>query len=140
MLVELLISTGMVVLTVVIHGIGLAGMGRVFHAEEGGRGRARLSVFSPRGVGFMIAIALALFVLHGIEIWLYAALYNLLDAVPDFRTAVYFSTATYGTVGYDDSALDAKWLLIGGIEGINGMLLLGWSTAFFVTVITRLRV
>ena len=135
-----MIATGMVVLTVVIHGVGLAGMGRVFHAEETGRSRGRLSVFSPRGLGFMIAIALALFFLHGVEIWLYAALYNLLDAVPDFRTAVYFSTATYGTVGYDDSALDPKWLLIGGIEGINGMLLLGWSTAFFVTVITRLRV
>jgi hypothetical protein len=27
---------------------------------------------------------------------------------------------------------------VSAIEGINGLLLLGWSTAFFVTIVTRL--
>jgi hypothetical protein len=30
------------------------------------------------------------------------------------------------------------WRLVSAIEGMNGVLLLGWSTAFFVTVVARL--
>jgi hypothetical protein len=32
-----------------------------------------------------------------------------------------------------------SWRLVSAIEGINGIILIGWSTAFFVTVIARLR-
>ena len=31
------------------------------------------------------------------------------------------------------------WRLVSAIEGINGIILIGWSTAFFVTLIARMR-
>ena len=35
--------------------------------------------------------------------------------------------------------LDADWRLMGAIESANGFLLLGWSTAFLISVVSRLR-
>ncbi len=51
---------------------------------------------------------------------------------------MYFSTITYSTTGYDDDLLAEQWRLVAAIEGMNGVLLMGWSTAFFVTGVTRL--
>jgi len=92
---------------------------------------------SPRALMHTQALVIALFALHGIEIWLYAFLYLQLGAVADLETAVYFSSITYGGIGYDDSYLAARWRLVSAIEGVNGVLLLGWSTAFFITVVAR---
>ncbi|TAJ71434.1 MAG: two pore domain potassium channel family protein [Phenylobacterium sp.] len=136
MLVELLFATGMVALTVVIHGVGLALLGRVTQAEENAK---QLDWLSARGVGFTVGLVLGLFLLHGLEIWLYAVLYHLLGAVGDVRSAVYFSTTTYAAIGYGDEVMAPRWRLLGGIEGINGVILLGWSTAFFVTIMSGLR-
>lgn len=33
----------------------------------------------------------------------------------------------------------ARWRLVSAIEGVNGILSLGWPTAFFVTTVARLR-
>jgi len=35
--------------------------------------------------------------------------------------------------------LDRQWRLFGAIEGANGLLLFGWSTAFLFSVTGRLR-
>jgi hypothetical protein len=87
----------------------------------------------------IVAAATGLFALHGAEIWAYAALYYALGALPDFETALYFSTSTYTTIGYGDVLLPRSWRLVGAIEGANGIILLGWSTAFFVGMVRRIR-
>jgi hypothetical protein len=46
---------------------------------------------------------------------------------------------TYAGIGFDDDDMSRRWRLVSAIEGVNGFLLLGWSTAFFVTVVARLR-
>jgi hypothetical protein len=138
MLIELGIATLMVLLTVLVHTIGLLILAmwvRVAVAEEHERD---IHPLSPRGVMLIVSVVLGLFVVHGIEIWSYALLYLKLDAVDGLREAVYFSTITYAAIGYDDEPIADAWKLIAGIEGVNGLLLLGWSTAFFVTVINRL--
>jgi hypothetical protein len=139
-LAELLIATAMVVLTVILHGWGLAWLARLLRVEAlDSQASGRLSLVSARAVGFTIAAVLGLFVLHGVEIWLYALLYNGLGAIPDFRIAVFYSTATYAAIGYGENEIAESWRLLGSIEGINGVVLLGWSTAFFIRVITRFR-
>ena len=94
--------------------------------------------FSVKRAVLILIIVLALFTLHGIEIWLYAAVYLLIDAVQNLEAAVYYSTITYASIGFGDTEMARQWRLVGAIEGINGVLLLGWSTAFFVTVVARL--
>ena len=56
----------------------------------------------------------------------------------DFEDALYFSTSTYATIGYGDLVLSRSWRIVGAIEGVNGIILLGWSTAFFVSIVRRL--
>lgn len=95
--------------------------------------------FTPRATLPVLAIMLALVFVHGIETWLYAGLNLYLGAVADLETAVYFSTMTYAAIGFGDSEMARQWRLVSAIEGVNGVLLLGWSTAFFVSVVARLR-
>ena len=94
---------------------------------------------SLRGYSVTLLTILGLFALHGAEIWLYAFLYLALGAIDGLRDAIYFSTITYGAIGYSDAVMAERWRLVSAIEGINGIILLGWSTAFFITVVARLR-
>jgi hypothetical protein len=136
---ELAVATAMVLLTVVIHAIGLYSVARLLRLEEREEAAAQVHPLSPRGFATTLVVILSLIALHGTEIWLYAFLYDLIGAVDGLRNAVYFSTVTYGAIGYDDAAMAEEWRLVSAIEGINGIILIGWSTAFFVTVVARMR-
>jgi hypothetical protein len=82
---------------------------------------------------------LGLMAIHTLEIWLYALAFLAVGALGDFETALYFSTTSFTTLGYGDVVLDRQWRLLGAIEGANGLLLWGWSTAFLFSVIGRMR-
>ena len=138
MLTPLVVATAMVLLTVLVHGGGLILLSRVLRLERSEEHIVAISPLSIRGLLFTMAVVLGLFALHGIEIWLYAALYMLVGALTGLHEAVYFSTITYSTIGYDDEGIAPAWRLIAAIEGVNGILLLGWSTAFFVSFMARL--
>jgi voltage-gated potassium channel Kch len=77
--------------------------------------------------------------LYAIEVWLYAGAYLIIGALPDLESALYFSTVSFTTIGYGDVVLGERWRLVGAIEGANGLLLFGWSTAFLFSVISRMR-
>jgi Ion channel len=136
MLIQLTLATAMVVLTVLIHGAGITALARGLRIEA--NDVAEHHHFSVKRAAVILIIVLALFTLHGIEIWLYAAVYLVIDAVHSLEAAVYYSTITYSSIGFGDTEMARQWRLVGAIEGINGVLLLGWSTAFFVTVVARL--
>jgi len=82
---------------------------------------------------------LGLVAIHTIEIWLYAVVYFALGALAEFEAALYFSTTSFTTIGYGDVVLEKKWRLLSAIEGANGLLLFGWSTAFLFSVTARMR-
>ena len=138
MITQLAVSTLMVIVTVIFHGGGLTVLGRMLRGEVQVERSHHIPGLSPRTMAFTLALVMALFVLHGVEIWLYAFLYEVLGAVENLETAVYFSTISYAGIGFDDRYIDPDWRLVAAIEGINGLLLLGWSTAFFVTIVARL--
>lgn len=137
MLIELVISTLMVLVTVILHGGGLLTLGHLMEMREHSTGKTRISPLSVEGAIVAVLAALGLLVLHGIEIWLYAFLYSEIGAVGTLRDAIYFSTIAYASIGFSDAAMAPQWKLLGALEGINGALLLGWSVAFFVTLMTR---
>lgn len=134
--VELGVSAVMVCLTVVVH---LAGLDLLLSLtrlhlrflKTGWSPLDRLIV--PLG------IALGLFALHGLEIWLYAFSFRLLDILPTIEQALYVSTSAYSTVGEAGAALPAPWRIVGVLEAVNGMLLIGWSTAFLFGVLEHLQ-
>lgn len=135
---DLALSTVMVLVTVAIHGFGLVLLSRLLRTEAYAETVGHVPAFSMRSLVFTQVLVLSLFALHGVEIWLYGFVYVLIGAIPDLSTAIYFSTISYAAIGYSDVHIAPAWRLVGAIEGINGLLLLGWSTAFFVAVVTRL--
>jgi hypothetical protein len=136
---ELAVGTLLAVASVIIHGLGLLALSKLVRLETHEEGSRHMTPVSPRGFLVTIAVVLGLFVLHGVEIWLYALAYLALGAIADFSTALYFSTITYAAIGFDAEPLDPAWRMVAGIEGFNGLILIGWSTAFFVTVMGRIR-
>lgn len=136
MLANFVVSAAMVGATVTIHFGGLLGLlwllrrrGHRFRAHESWLGQGAALVF----------VVLGLVAITTVEIWLYAVVFFLLNALPDFESALYFSTTSYTTIGYGDVVLENKWRLLGAIEGANGLLLFGWSTAFLISVTARMR-
>lgn len=135
MILQLTVATMMVLLTVMMHGLGLALLGRFMNSEARQERQDHVPALSIRSLGFTLMLVLILVGLHGVEIWSYAFVYQILGAVSDLETAVYFSTISYAGIGFDDRYINPAWRLVSAVEGINGLLLLGWSTAFFVNVV-----
>ena len=136
MFANLLLATAMVTATVVIHFAGLLALLRLL----GSRGHGFRANESTLGQGALIvSVVLGLFAIHTVEIWLYAMVYVAVGAVAEFDTALYFSTTSFASIGYGDIVLDHQWRLVSAIEGVNGLILIGWSTAFLMSLMTRLR-
>jgi Ion channel len=117
---------------VVTHAIGVASAVR-FLRRQTARSRRFWSwtwLFA-RLAGWMI-------LLHLIEITVFALFYGWKQAMPDLPTALYFSAVTYTTTGYGDVILPSGWRLIGGVEALTGILMCGWSTAFFFAIVSRM--
>lgn len=136
MFANLALATLMVGITVAIHLGGLLGLLWVLR-DRAHRIRARESRLVPLGV--ILFVVLGLVAIHSVEIWLYGAAFWAIGAVSDFETALYFSTVTFTTLGYGDVVLEGNWRLFGAIEAGNGLILFGWSTAFLLSVTSRLR-
>jgi voltage-gated potassium channel len=126
----------MVALTVITHLLGLSVLIAATHRHSR---RLQNERTFARQILVLVGVSFGLFVLHGGEIWSYATLYYMVDAIHSFEDALYFSTATYATVGYGELTLSRSWRILGAIEGANGVVLLGWSTAFFISIVGRIR-
>ncbi|MCH7812351.1 MAG: two pore domain potassium channel family protein [Chloroflexi bacterium] len=75
-----------------------------------------------------------------LEAGTWAAVYLAVGAIPDLETALYFSTVTFTTLGYGDVTLDAGWRLLASLQGANGTIMFGWTTALVMAVIHRMAV
>lgn len=75
-----------------------------------------------------------------VDIWLWTILFYCLEpeVLQNLDTALYFTTATFTTVGYGDIVLPPDWRLLAASAAINGMILFGWSTAFIFEIMTAL--
>ena len=89
-------------------------------------------------VGTIYLIMMVMLTGHVVQIGLWAVLYVLEGAFVDFQTALYFSGATFTTIGYGDVALQPGWYMLGPLEGITGLLMFGVSTAGMAAVIMRM--
>lgn len=126
----------LVLVTVLIHGAMLAVAARwVDHvmphvvSRYGFAGRTSL-------VGMGI---LWIFLAVTIEIWAWAIYFNETGALTDLEEAVYFAIVCFTTLGFGDITLPKPWRLLSGVCAANGLIIFGWSTAFMVELVGRLR-
>ena len=132
-----LIGAALVTITIVIHAIGSTMWVRHVTQRYANDSdwRNRLSIL------ILIQTVLVLVALHAIEIMIWAGSYIVL--LPDgelasFEKAVYFSFVTFTTLGYGDITLSEGWRILSGIEALNGILLIGWTTAMLFSLVQHL--
>ncbi len=136
MFTPLLIASILVVSTVIIHMVGLVGLMAFLQARSG---RIRPFKSSFRQGIFIVMIVLGLVAIHAVEIWIYALFYNFAGVFGSMEEALYYSTSTFTTAGFGDVVIEGDWRIVGALESFNGFLLIGWSTAFLVALIGRMR-
>jgi hypothetical protein len=126
-------GAGLLALSVVVHMTGMVALFRwVLRAHVLLPARFWMQTW------LLIRVAWALTFMHLVEITVWALFLWWRDCLPDFESALYFSSVTYATVGYGDIVLPDAWRLLGPIEGLTGILMCGLSTAFFFAVVARL--
>jgi hypothetical protein len=130
------IATGslLVALTVLIHTCGL------IMIAAGTPPIARWFGFHNHVVGrtlVMTGTVLGLLGIMTVEVWVWGLAYSLLGVTQQFADGLFLSTAMFSTIGYGELPVNPSWNLLTALEGINGFLLIGWSTAYLVGAATR---
>jgi hypothetical protein len=123
-------------LCALLHAGGLYLISRLFHLEDRELERRSLG---PETAGLIVIIALSLFTLHFAEIGVFALVYELVGAAPEFHDALYYSASAYTTAGNGIEDLGTDWRLLGAAEALAGFLLIGWSVAYLVAKLRKLR-
>jgi hypothetical protein len=136
LVLNLAAATMMVAVTTLTHFFGLLGLTRLM---SGAHTRLRPHESMWRQAGMILLVVFGIFALHTLQIWCYALLYRLLGEFATFERALYFSTVSFSTLGLGDLTLSVNWRVLGAIEAMNGLVLIAWSTAFLMSVTTRLR-
>ncbi|PHS25503.1 MAG: K+ channel TrkA-N [Robiginitomaculum sp.] len=98
---------------------------------------AKFNVF--RSSATIMLVVMGIFLIHTVEVWTYAVLYYELALFDTFEACLYFSTSVFTTVGFGDLVVGPNWRLLTAIESANGFLLLGWSTAFLISLTGHMR-
>jgi hypothetical protein len=132
-----LMGAALIAITVAIHALGTAFLvkylANTFLDRTGHWGSG--SVLTA-----LMLAALTLVFLHAIEIIVWAGAYKTIvpsGELADFEAAVYFSFVTFTTLGYGDITLSDGFRLLSGIQALNGILLVGWSTALMFAVVQK---
>ena len=135
MLELMLVAVLLVAATVVVHAVGTTFWMRRLHFYTDSDGYFK----ERKALPAVIWTAVVLMMLHVIEVVLWAVAYLLLlpgGHLDSFEKAAYFSMVTFTTLGYGDITLtDHQWRMLSGIEALNGILLVGWTTAFLFMVV-----
>jgi len=111
-----------------------------------------ISIMIPR-VSFpvrvkVLLVVIACFAAHTVEVWLYAVAYMIIQQLGlgalqgkvegQFADFLYFSATSYSTLGFGDVFPTGAIRIVSGVQGINGLFLIAWSTSFTYFVMDRL--
>lgn len=134
---NLAVSIGMIVLCVLVHAWGTAALVLPLRTPAGHRWRQGRPA---QHACVLIYVVLGLIVLHAVEIMLYGALYLGLGEFKDIEHSLYFASTTFSSLGFGDVIISENWRLTSSIEGVIGLILIGWSTAILAAVTARMGV
>ena len=132
---DLLFATVLLAGSVVVHAVALGYLLRWL-----GRRTARGPLGFWWSIWLLVGVAFRLVVSHVLQVVCWGVFFWSEGVFADFPAAAYFSIITYTTVGYGDLVPSQPWRWTAGVEGLTGILMCGWSTAFFFAVVNRIYV
>ncbi len=89
----------------------------------------------------LILTAFFLLLLNITQAFLWAIMYYFVPQITEFETlekAFYFSLVTFTTLGYGDMTIGTSYRILSGIEAMNGILLIGWSTTLMFSAMMQI--
>ena len=132
-----LIGIGIVAITVVLHALGtIAWVRHLSRRFPEGQGLGQVS----GAIDALLTTVVVATVLHALQVAIWAIAYIMMLPAGELQTmeeAIYFSFVTFTTLGYGDITLSEGWRILSGMEALNGILLVGWTTALLFAVVQR---
>jgi len=136
--IAILLPLGIAVLitfgTVIIHALAMMPMIYFVHYELR---LGRAGVLFWRDVTIVAGATLVALAAHLVAIVTWAMVFSLCGEFSQLAEAVYHSGLNYTTLG-DSAVISPSWRLLAPLEGANGMLMFGVSTAMLFAMIQRL--
>jgi Ion channel len=129
---QIMVGAGTSAVNLVIHATLLAAIARVItglRMHDGfvpGLLQRTLVIFTT---GALLVAA------HFLEVLVWAVTYYIVDAAPPGTPLIYFAFVNYTTLGYGDIVPVPEWRLLAPITALNGIMLIGWSTALVYAVL-----
>jgi Ion channel len=133
MLRQVLVGAGVCACTIVIHALVMTAVVRV------AQGLGTKRVWHPwlRLAAVMTGTVSVLMLAHVSEVLVWSMTYAVTHAAPAGANLAYFAFVNYTTLGYGDITPVPRWLLLGPITAMDGILMFGWSTAVIFEVLRR---
>ena len=69
---------------------------------------------------------------------IWAALFMRLDEFDRWSTAFYYSLVNFATLGYGDIVMSDDWRILGAMEAVNGVMMLGITTSLLYALFNHL--
>jgi voltage-gated potassium channel len=135
MILNIFIGLVVIGITIVIQGYGTKFW---IHHLRNNYTNKPLHSFDHRTVRLLVYTALFLLSLNFIEAIIWGFTYYILPGITEFETlekAIYFSLVTFTTLGYGEITISSTNRILAGFEAMNGVLLLGWTTAMMFSVL-----
>lgn len=86
-------------------------------------------------VGLLGMVMSLLVIGNLLQISIWALLFTWLNEFQDIQTAVYHSAVNFATLGYGDIVMSEDRRILGPLEAINGVLMVGVSTAVIMATL-----
>lgn len=135
MLLNILIGLSMVGITVIIQAFGTSFWIKHLINELS---KIRGQISNIASMKLLVSTSIFLLVINTFQAIIWAVLYyNITDVseIKTFEEAIYFSLITFTTLGYGDLTMSMDHRVLSGIEALNGILLIGWSTTLIYSTV-----
>ena len=136
LLLQIGASAALVAIAIVVHSVSLIEFSRRLHLRQE---ELRDRQFDYTAILLLVGLGMLLITVHSIEILIFAGFYLWVGALHSVEEALYYSASCYATLGASTPFFAQEWRLVGAMEAVIGFILIGWSTAFMVSTVNRLR-
>jgi voltage-gated potassium channel Kch len=72
------------------------------------------------------------------QILLWGGLFVVLNEFTNYHVAVYHSAVNFASLGYGDIVMSEKWKMLGALEAVVGVLMLGMTSAALMAILSQL--
>ncbi len=93
----------------------------------------------PKLVLLVAGVSIWLLGVITLGVWVWAAAYFWLGALPTLEESVYFSIVAFTTLGLGDVVLAQEWRILAGMEAANGFINFGLLCALMIEALRQIR-